>query len=332
MDKAFVHYKGQVIETKNHRKMSESLFNQLRDEYYAKPTMKAVRNEVRDIFLRGHTNMRTINDRYFKELFSKVKLYHCKWSIEEVFEYKPLLETFYNKTFNNDEVYPPDSSLIRNIETAFRVGGAGVASKPSNFRLDQTIDIIKKYNLNNNYYDPSCGWGVRLVGSLATGVNYYGTDPNGPLIKQLHEVAGLFKEVDLFAPDTDIREQGSEIFVPEWVGKMGMVFTSPPYFFLEDYKLGEQSTKLYPDYHDWLNQFLFKTFQNAYQYLIPGGHILINIKKYAKFDLENDTQNLLRKAGFNYAGIERFKNITRINGNGEKVDNDEGIYVYKKPT
>ena len=330
MEKSFIHYKGQVMETKNYRKMPDSLFKQLRDDYYAKPSMNEVRAEVRDIFLKGNKTMRKINDRFFKDLFSKVKLYHCKWTIEDVFEYKPLLETFYNKIFSNTDVYPPDAPLIKNIETAFRVGGAGVAAKPSNFRLDQTIDIIKKYNLNGNYYDPSCGWGVRLVGSLATGTNYYGTDPNGPLVERLNTVAGLFKEIDLFAPDTDIRTQGSEIFVPEWVGKMGVVFTSPPYFFLEDYKLGEQSTKLYPDYKDWLNNFLFKTFQNAYQYLIPGGHILINIKRYAKFDLENDTQILLRKAGFHYAGIETFTNITRINSKGEKVDNNEGIYVYKK--
>lgn len=330
-NKVTINYKGQTLVTKHHKPMSDSMFLELKEQYYAKPQMKHVRNEVRDIFLRGNVTMRKINDYYFKDLMAKVRLYHSYWCIEDVFNHKPLLESFYSKTFSNLDVYPAETPMIKKIETAFRIGGKGVASKPTNFRLDQTIEIIKKYNLNDNYYDPSCGWGVRLVGSLATGVNYFGTDPNYELVERLKTVADLFKEVDLFAPECDIRAQGSERFVPEWENKIGLVFTSPPYFFLEDYRIGEQSTKNFSDYQEWLEKYMLKTFENAYRYMISGAYILININDYDKYTLENDTQTMLKRAGFEYVATETFDNITRINSNGIENENNENIFVFKKP-
>ena len=325
-----INYKGKTLETKFYKTMSDSLFEKLKKEYFTKPTKSAVLNEVRGIFLEGNVTMKKINDYYFKDLFSQVKLYHSKWSIAEVFEYKPLLESFYAKIFENTEVYPPQDGVLKNIETAFRLGGKGVASKPTNFDLNQTIEILKKYNINNNYYDPSCGWGVRLVGSMACGLNYFGTDPNYKLTERLKELGILFQEVDLFAPTIEILTQGSEYFVEHWENKMGLIFTSPPYFFLEDYNIGDQSTKLYPEYNDWLEKYYYNTFVSCYNYAIKGANMLINIKDYDKFDLEYQTKKLASKAGWTFIGLETFENIQRTNSNGGVNENSENIFVFKK--
>jgi len=230
----------------------------------------------------------------------------------------------------NDEVFLPEMTKLQKIMKAVDLGGAGVAKKPTNFDLGQTIEIIKKYNINGNYYDPSCGWGVRLVGSLCCGVNYFGTDPNYELVDRLNQIAKLFQEVDMFSPSCDIRSIGSEIFVPEWENKIGFIMTSPPYFFLEDYGIGEQSTKLYPQYDDWLKKYYLPTFQNCYKYAIKGASMLINIKDYAKYDLEEQTKILAKMAGWRFVGTEKFDNIQRINVNGELNDSSENIYVFKK--
>ena len=323
-------FKGETIKTKHWKELSEKEYQQLKNDYYKKPTLKEVRNEVSGIFLNGNVSMPKINNYFFKDLYSKVKMYHSKWSISDVFESKELMEFFNSKISDNEDVYPKTNSKIKNIETVFRLGGKGVASKPSNFKLDKTIDIIKKYNVNNNYYDPSCGWGVRMVGSLACGINYYGTDPNYKLTERLKELSFMFRDIDLFAPEVDIWTQGSEIYIPELENKIGLVFTSPPYFFLEDYRIGEQSTKKYPKYKDWLEKYLRKTLENCYRYMIKGGHILININDYDKYKLGQDTEKLLQEVGFKLVGYEDFDNIKRISSKKELNNNGEIIYVYQK--
>ena len=325
-----ISYNGQTIDTIHHKPMSDKEFAEIKSQILFKPTLFDVRQEIRGIFLGGNVQMNNIYHYFFKEMIFNTKLHHKKWSLMDVLAYKPLLEYFNGLVEQNKDVYPESVPKYKNIETAFRIGGGGVAQKPSNYKLDNAIYIIKKYNINGNYCDPSCGWGVRMIASMACGINYYGTDPNFELTEKLHEVSDLFREIDLFSPNVDIRTQGSETFIPNWENKMGFAFTSPPYFFLEDYKTGEQSTKKFPKYEDWLNGFYYKTFENVYRYLIPGGHYLVNIKNYKDFDLEEQTILMAKKAGFQYVGTESFENISRISETGESVDNDESIYVFQK--
>ena len=92
-----------------------------------------------------------------------------------------------------------------------------------------------------------------MLSSLKHNINYYGTDPNFMLVKKLIKINKNYKIVNNLDTScdptghasliTDIRCQGSEIFIREWTGKMGMIFSSPPYYRLEDYKIGEQSIK-----------------------------------------------------------------------------------------
>jgi hypothetical protein len=325
-----ISYKGKVLKTIHWKEMSTELFEKLKNDYYKKPSFKSVKSELYNA-INGGIILKNINEFYFKDLMSKTTLHHSKWSIEDVFNYKPLLEHFYAKTFSNLDVYPPSEKLLKNIETAFRLGGKGTASKPSNFKIDNVRYILKKYNINDNYYDMSCGWGIRMLGSVSTGINYYGTDPNYELTEMLQSLASEIAEIDLFAPSVEIRTQGSETYIPEWENKMGVAFTSPPYFTLEDYAIGDgQSIAKYFDYIDWLNMFYKKTFENVYKYLIPNGHMLINIKNFDKYDLEEQTIKLAKLVGFEYVGTETCNNISRINENGELNDNDESIFVFKK--
>lgn len=313
-----------------YEEISVEKFKELQIAFRYKPTKEQVLQEIKKMSYSGTKTMRLINDYFFKDLISKTKLYHSKWCIEDVFEHKPLLEIFYAKIHDNDNVFPKEYSDLKNIETAIRIGGKGIAAKPSNFDLGQTIEIIKKYNTNGNYYDPSCGWGVRMVGSLACGINYYGTDPNYELTARLKELGSMFQEIDLFAPIADIRTQGSEDYIPDFANKMGLIFTSPPYFFLEDYGIGNQSTKLYPKYKDWLEKYYFETLMNCYQYAINGAYMLINIKDYSEYDLEWQTKELAKMAGWAFVGTESFDNIQRISEKSELIDNSETIFVFQK--
>lgn len=325
-----IQYKGKTLETIHWKPMSDELHGQLKEEFYKKPEFALVQKEMINL-KNGKVKYTNIEKYYFRELMSKVVLYHSKWSIEDVFNHKELLESFYAKTFKNEKVYPKDKSLISNIETSFRLGGKGVASKPSNFPIKHVDEILSLYNVNDNYYDPSCGWGVRLMSALRNNVNYFGTDPNYLLVEQLENLASDYKKVNGDnGKIVDIRATGSEVFHEDWVGKMGVCFTSPPYFNLEDYKIGDQSWEEGVTYESWLNNFLEPTIENAKKYLVSGGYLAININNFANFDLVGDVKNIALSKGFVYVTTHTLKNIQRVKSSGGVNDNSEGIMVFQK--
>ena len=324
-----IEYKGEILETKHYKEMSDELFEKLKYEYYKKPDFDSVRQQFISI-ANGGTINNEITNYYVKDLMSKTKIYYNKWSIEDVFNYKPLLCRFYAQIETNDEVFSKDKPVIENIETALRLGGKGIASKPANFPIKTVDEILKKYNVNNNYYDFSCGWGARLTGSLKNRVNYYGTDPNYLLTERLQELANDYKNITRQNTTVDIRTQGSEIFIPEWENKIGLAFSSPPYFYLEDYKIGNQSYKPGTTYQEWKDNYLRPTFKNIFQYLIKEGYFILNINDFENFKLVEDSIEIAEKVGFNFIGEHKLDNIKRCNSKQEFNDNSEKILVFVK--
>jgi DNA modification methylase len=121
--------------------------------------------------------------------------------------------------------------------------------------------------------------------------------------------------------------------VQEWEDKMGLIFTSPPYFFLEDYKHGNQSCTIKTTYIDWLENYMLPSIRNYDRYLVPNGHVIINIKDYLDFTLESDTIRYFAEGGFVLRDSLDFNNNTRIvpvkDGN-KLIDNNEKMYVFQR--
>jgi hypothetical protein len=116
----------------------------------------------------------------------------------------------------------------------------------------------------------------------------------------------------------DIRCQGSQDFVPEWEGKMGLCFSSPPYFSLEDYQIGEgQSFKPGMTYQEWRDGFIPQTVENCWRYLTKGGHFIFNVKSFRDYGtneiypIEHDFLYESLKIGFKHVCIENMENKKR---------------------
>lgn len=303
----------------------------LRNEYYKKPTLDSVKKEFICISKGGSKNT-NITNYYVRDLMDKTLNNKTKWSIEDVMNSDELLSLFWYRTTLNKKVFLDTDSVRRKIDTIFRIGAMGLVSRPSNFPIKTVDEILKKYNINNNWYDYSCGWGARLIGSLKNKVNYFGTDPNYLLTEKLNQLANDYR--DTLKQDTivDIRTQGSEIFIPEWENKMGVAFSSPPYFDLEDYKIGKQSYKNGTTYQQWLDNYLQPTIENIYRYLIDDGVFVINIKNLKDHNLVDDMFKIANIVGFYYIDSIPLKlckksNIKEKNGFSGI---DETIYVFKK--
>ena len=333
-----IDYLGKKYNTTIKKPLTDEQYLDVVKEYYQKPSMSDVENQMIK-FYRGGWKTNYIIDYYCKDIMAKTRIHYNNWTIEEALRYKPIIEFFHGKSDTNKKVFPDTMSLTKKIETAFRLCGFGVCSKPSNFPIKAAEAVIQKYNINNSMYDFSCGWGIRMLSALRNGVNYYGTDPNYLLCDRLCDMAQTFKAINNVGSVVTIIPHGSEIFVGEWANKFGLAFSSPPYYNLEDYRIGDQSYKPGVSYEDWKLNYLEKTLSNIYSYLIVGGILAINInnfKKYNRYDLVQDTFNITESLGMNFLECIPLVNIKRCHGHREWDgecgwnDNREGIFIFQK--
>ena len=344
-----IDFKGIQQNSSISKPLTDPEFYGIARDYYAKPPFAEVQKQLKSV-AEGKTKTNLIYSWYFKEVMSKCVGTRASWSIWDGIHHRQIMEYFNGKVATNKKVYPDTMTLAEKIETAFRLCGIRYCVKLPNFPLKTAIEIVKKYNVNGNYYDYSCGWGSRLMAALYNNINYFGTDPNTELVPNLEALARDWKQVNpANLSITDIRCQGSQTFVPEWENKMGLCFSSPPYFSLEDYGIGkDQSYKRGMEYSEWVNGFVYPTVENCARYLVSGGNFIVNVKNFRDYKtneiypLELDFAKAAKEYGFRFLTRELLVNKKRCHGaagggeygNGEKLmfsDNDEKIYVFKKP-
>ncbi len=326
-----IKYKGKTLTTKHWVNLTDVHHKKIISDYYQKPLKTDVSLELIKLHNGGVKSSNTIK-YFFKKLMSKVVLYHSKWSVADALKSKDICGYFYASIQHNKKMFWDTLDEKTKIQKRISLGGKGVACIPTNFPIKSVREMLSYYNINGNYYDYSCGWGHRLLGALSSNVNYFGTDPNFKLVKKLKKLAKLYKQVNNVNLITDIQPYGSEVFQPQWVNLMGVAFSSPPYFALEDYKIGTQSYTDGVTYEDWLNNYFKQTVINIDKYLIEGGYFLINVKDYDKYNLVSDMFDIIIKRGFIYHCSHSMSNIKRTNAKGGFNDNAEDIMVFKKVT
>tara|TARA_R110002050_G_scaffold105037_2_gene214505 strand:+ start:146 stop:1144 length:999 start_codon:yes stop_codon:yes gene_type:complete len=319
---------GKTFNTIHYREISDEKCIELKEQFYEKPSFGLVEKQFKKLYNGGKmTNV--ITDYYIKGVMSKARLSTSKWSIKEFFECNDLIRFAYGKIKNCSNFYKDTDSDIKNIKTVLRLSPSGTAAKVSNFPYKTMLDIFNKYNVNNNYYDFSCGWGIRLLSSMANNINYFGTDPNVELVDILKEISTDFKKVVGNHSSVDIRSIGSQYNVKEWEDKIGLAFSSPPYFDLEHYNVGEQSIDGV-NYNNWINGYWKGTVDNVEKYLIKGGYFLLNMKNIKSHNTLDDMCEVIEAKGFEFVENLELKNINRIFLKQNNRNTNEVIAVFKK--
>lgn len=170
----------------------------------------------------------------------------------------------------------------------------------SNFKPLIAKYLINKYCDGNFVLDLSTGWSARYLASYSLNKVYYGIDPS-PVTKNTKELAYLLGD-----SESKFFKGGSEdSSLYRKIGRIDYVISCPPYYTLESYYGGEQSTSLYNTYESWLENFWKPTCINATSKLRKGGKFtLIMIEDYRGKKLLKDMTSILCKVG-NYKEIER---------------------------
>jgi hypothetical protein len=257
-------------------------------------------------------------------------------------------------------VFKPGQKLFPVGLKAFRVSFAQYAVNfpplTAKYLYEKFTDHIKDQDVVT-IYDPSAGWGGRLLGAMSIkddrNIHYVGTDPNTD--HSLPDGSTKYDSIAKFYTSHinngrlfghthtwEIFQLGSEVIgqnpnFQKYKGKVDLVFTSPPYFAKEVYSDDpEQSCIKFSQYDDWKEGFLRPTLETAVEYLRSDRYLLWNIAD-ASFDgkllpLEEDSCTILKSLGMEYVGTLKMALAQMPGGNrtsetGDTVDVEtETIY------
>lgn len=147
----------------------------------------------------------------------------------------------------------------------------------SQFRPSMAKCIYERYN-SVDVLDFSSGWGDRLCGfySCKNTRSYIGIDPNKAVYDNYFKQIELYKRIAGEKKTTFFNMPAEDVYHRPNI--VDTVFTSPPYFCAETYTQDDtQSWVRYKEVDAWLNGFMYKTLQNVWVALKPGGHLIVNI-------------------------------------------------------
>lgn len=323
-----INHKGKSLTTKlvMEDSLEPELIELVRNEYYLEDKGKALAN-IRRV-LGGQVMTTDIYNYYFDRIANDTVLSTCKWSVNELLENDYLVQLFINKTKGNPKVFKGD--LVPDFKTAIRLGGKGYAKRPTQFPMKTALASLKE-SQGKVYVDTSAGWDIRMLASAVLGLEYIGFDVNKKLLVKLQELGEDIQSIDPTFKFSLIG-QGSEIFAPELEGKADIVFTSPPYFNLENYgnHNGSGHDLVDSSYEDWVDNFLQETISNIEMYLKPNALVGLNINNIKGYNLVEDLQDCFDNTDLVFEGYTDLNNIERAKSNGGFNDNTEKIFWYRK--
>jgi hypothetical protein len=136
------------------------------------------------------------------------------------------------------------------------------------FRPASAKWIYCQLNPQVGILDFSAGWGGRALAAMSMGIPYYGIDANTnmePAYRNMVQFLDPNARVTMtFAPSESVDFSKY---------KYDLVFTSPPYFMLEEY----EKMPAYKSKQGFLDIFFKPVVQNAWEHLLPGGNMALNM-------------------------------------------------------
>ena len=172
-------------------------------------------------------------------------------------------------------------------------------------------------------WDMSCGYGGRLLGSIAADINYIGTDPCTKTFEGLEQIKEDWGSKN---KTIELHKVGSEDFWPPYC-EVDLCFTSPPYYDWEKYSDEEtQSYIKYPTREEWLNGFLFNTIDKCHYGLKPGGILAMNVANTKRIkNFEEETLKLAKMVHFKHIDTW-YLYLSSQSGKTKR----EPIFIFKK--
>ena len=170
--------------------------------------------------------------------------------------------------------------------------------------------------------DFSSGWGGRCLGAMAYGIPYIGIDANKNMKKSYEDMIHLVK------PQKNVTmtfEPSENIDFSKF--KYDLVFTSPPYFTLEEYeRMPEYGSK-----EGFLEKFFRPVVLKAWRNLITSGHMALNMPKEMYEAIKGILPRVWKRMRLPIANRHPTNAVEgRAIGDKDSKARSEIIYIWKK--
>jgi len=248
------------------------------------------------------------------------------------------------ETFENDKLL--FATIKNRLSQGFNITGnmikQGLANSKLAFKASIFNPMIAKYiysqhtKENDIIYDYSMGFGQRLLAALSLPyhIKYIGVDPYSKSVIANQNIYDFFnKNIITLNKEIDIIQSGSEKYCdPQYIGKVNLAFSSPPYFNMEKYDDSQDQAAYTEDYLSFINEWWKNTVENIKQLLIPNGYFILNMKEEINgFDILEDMSNIILATGFKKTHTYQMR-LSRNSIFGNKMDRIkyEPIVVFQK--
>lgn len=229
----------------------------------------------------------------------------------------------------------PYASEIRKMITMGKALGS-----VTKYRAKVAKTIVKYFGAER-VLDPCAGWGGRMLGAAAAGAAYVGCDPDPRTAAGLRAILADPSIPAEIGANVTILEKPCEKALAEGdiTGPFDLILTSPPYFNLELYTGGEQSTATHPTWEEWVSGWLKPVIVGALALLREGGVSCWSVKDFKTdrlYKLVDAVTEIHKDVGYELVktvkmtGVGRM-GVGRINGQGEVTrKSEEDTYCFQK--
>lgn len=193
----------------------------------------------------------------------------------------------------------PYASELRRMLTM--TGGLGNVTKYG----APTTKAIVQYFRATRVLDPCTGWGGRMLGTLAAGTTttYTGCEPDPNTAKGLMDILNDPAIPTETSDRAEIYENPVEEALPtlQTLPKFDLLLTSPPYFNLELYTAGTQSTNTWKTWEEWVAKWLKPTILGCLDCLTIQGTSCWSVKNFKTdkaYPLADVVKQIHKEAGW----------------------------------
>ena len=226
-------------------------------------------------------------------------------------------EVNYNNLFYLFQQYQPKASILNPYTI--------------HYILNKELKVKKDFN----FFTPVLSWGSYLVAAMETSCNHYvGVDVMPTVCEKVRQLSEWYKstmKVDIIlTPSEDLLKNKS--FLKRYKNYFDVIIVCPPYWTMELYNEGQQSTERYKNYEEWLHKYWEDTVKVCKHILHNEGHFMYIANDYndlqkQHYELTKDFENITIKYFSYVKNLNLCNRVSPLRVN--KKQRIEKIYIFK---
>jgi len=228
-------------------------------------------------------------------------------TIEEIFDNEELKEKLWRDTIKRNRRDKAPCPSPTDVYEANRINTGAIV-----FFKSSTAKYIYKKFQSKKVLDFTMGWGGRMLGAMASDVDYIGIDTNTNLKE------GYEKILEDIPHKSNIQLIWKSCLDVDY-SKLDydLILTSPPYVNMELY----ENMKPFENDDIFYNELLIPTMDKAYKYMKDGGKMCINISPKMYKDLTEK---------YGYRLCDSKEDLRQQLGQNHAIKSQDYIYIWNK--